>query len=505
MERRPPRAHIREADIMSQHHPPAAVSYDPITPAVVIRDLRITDFSVVAESHRWSTGQRGETVETSALVGADLNAFVTQALTIGSHAITAAGGGQDKFDLERLVNEVGARTAESSAKAAEATSIAAALAAEAFSKASAAALKSISEADAATRTSFSETVAGANRSLQGELQRIFGGESPELLEKLRPVLATFSRELDARVAKQTEDLLEKAARQFDPADPTSPMAKHAVELRQQQEELSLTLVKNHETIASKVDELVSTIRVDEAARESAAKTAKITPLKGGTYAEGVHAVMYGIAAGLGDDYADTSAVPGALSRCKKGDGLLTIEGGRARLALEMTDSTRTSWTEYLDEAERNRDASASIGLVREASQNRGQSIRVLGGRRIVMAFDPASDDPDLLRTVVQLLRVCAITASSRRDAKGLATAEERITEARQVLEKVNVIRKASGSIRKSADTIDGECNAVQTTVGRLLGQALDALAGVAAEAADGSPRTTGPGDPSGSGDQPLAG
>lgn len=113
--------------------------------------------------------------------------------------------------------------------------------------------------------------------------------------------------------------MEKAARQFDPADPTSPMANHAVELRQQQEALSLTLVKNHEAIAGKVDELVNTIRVNEAGRESAVRTAKITPLKGGTYAEGVHAVMYGIAVGLGDDCSDTSAVAGALSRCKKGD------------------------------------------------------------------------------------------------------------------------------------------------------------------------------------------
>lgn len=483
MQRYPPYPIIREADIMTQATPTAVVSYDAVIPAVVIKDLRITDPSVVAESHRWSTGQRGEAVETSALVGADLSSFVTQALTIGSHAITAAGGAQDKFDLERMVNEVGARTAESSAKAAEATSMAAASAAEVFSNASAAALKSISEADAATRSSFSETVASANRSLQGELQRIFGGESPELMEKLRPVLATFGTQLDAKVAKQTGDLLEKAARQFDPADPTSPMAKHAIELRKQQEALSLTLVKNHEAIAGKVDELVSTIRVSEAARESAAKTASVTPLKGGPYAAGVHAVMHGIAAGLGDDYTDTSAIAGALPRCKKGDGVLIVDGG-ARLVMEMTDSARAAWTDYLDEAERNRDASASIGLVRYASQNRGESIRVLGERRIVMAFDPTSDDSGLLRTVVQLLRVAAITASSRRDSAGLVTAQERIGEAQKMLEKVNVIRKASRSIRKGADTIDTECNAVQTSVGRLLGQALDALAGVAVEAID---------------------
>lgn len=463
---------------------PFAASFDPAAPAVVIRSLTVTDLSVVSESRRWSTGQRGDPQEVGDMVDADLTSFVTQALTIGSQAITAAGGAQDKFDLERLVTEVGTRTAEVSSKSAEATSQSAAAAVEAFSKASTEASKAIGEADAAARKSYAETVAVANQSLQGELQRIFGGDSPELLEKLRPVLATFSAELDTRVAKQTSLLLEKAARQFDPADPTSPMAKHAAELRAQQEALSLTLVKNHETITSKVDELSTAIKVNAATQASALRTANITTLKGHTYADGVHAVMHGLAVGLGDEYADTGVTVGAVPRSKKGDGVLTVDGGSARVVLEMTDSSRASWNDYLDEAERNRCAAASLGLVRTVSQNCGQSIRVLGTRRIVMAFDPDIDDPDLLRAVIQLQRVAAIAASSRRDSEGLVTAEERITEAQAALEKVNLIRSASGSIRKNADTIDRECNAVQTAVDRLLGQALDALSGLAVEVTD---------------------
>jgi len=62
-------------------------------------------------------------------------------------------------------------------------------------------------------------------------------------------------------------------------------------------------------------------------------------------------------------------------------------------------------------------------VCRDPSQNGGHAIRCLGSRRIVLAFDPTSDDPDLLRTVVQLLRVSAIAASSRRGVEGLETAE----------------------------------------------------------------------------------
>jgi hypothetical protein len=124
-----------------------------------------------------------------------------------------------------------------------------------------------------------------------------------------------------------------------------------------------------------------------------------------------------------------------------------------------------------------------VGIVRTANQNHGQAIRVLGARRIVIAFDPATDEPDLLRTVVQLMRTSAIAASARRDVEGLETAEENIHSALELVQRINTIRKASGSIRKNADAIDKECNSVETGVKRHLSQALDALHGVAQEAA----------------------
>lgn len=137
--------------------------------------------------------------------------------------------------------------------------------------------------------------------------------------------------------------------------------------------------------------------------------------------------MVGIASGLGDEYDDTSAMIGQLPRCKKGDGVLTVNAGAARVVLEMTDSVRTGWTGYLDEAKRNRDAVASLGLVRTGDRNGGQTIRLIGAQRVVMAFDPESDDPDLLRTVVMLLRTVAITTSARKGSHQVATAEEKIS------------------------------------------------------------------------------
>lgn len=95
-----------------------------------------------------------------------------------------------------------------------------------------------------------------------------------------------------------------------------------------------------------------------------------------------------------------------------------------------------------------------------------------------MAFDPASDDPQLLRTVVQLLRVAAISASSRRDVESIQTADEKITEALGMLAKIDGIQKVANSIRKGADKIDGQCATVHSGLNRLLCQAQAALAGL---------------------------
>ena len=58
---------------------------------------------MVTEALRWSGGRRGEAVSSARMSGSDLTAFVAESLVIGAHAITAGGGTQDMFELERLV------------------------------------------------------------------------------------------------------------------------------------------------------------------------------------------------------------------------------------------------------------------------------------------------------------------------------------------------------------------------------------------------------------------
>lgn len=452
--------------------------FDDALTAVEIERLTVRDKDVAREAQRWTAGERGAVIDDpDTLAAADLTAFVSEAIKIGAHALSAAGQAQDARALQQMLKDVGEKAAESTTKVVETTERATKTAAETMTKAANDAKKAITEADAASRKEFTTSVDNAKKALNSELRRIFGGANPELIDKLQPVLDKFGADLDAKVKSGTGDLLAKAAKQFDPSDPSSPMAKHAKALDAQQEKLTKLIGENHKSLTDKVDAVVTALKVQEA-RKSATRQ---SPAKGAEYEDAMAALIADIAAGLGDEYTDTRSSVGVISRCMKGDGVLLINGGNAQVVIEMTDSASRKWNPYFDEAERNREANASLGVVPTPEQNGGQSIRVLGTRRIVLAFNPETDDPALLRTVVMLLRAGALSVSSRRGAEEIATAEEKITEAIKQLGKIDGVKKLATSIQKNATKIETDCTGINAGIQRLLTDALAALTEVPAE------------------------
>ena len=443
--------------------------------AVVVTDLTITDRNVVREAGHWASGRRGEACDTpEELARADLSTFVTEAVVLGARALAVTSQTSEVRAVEQMLREVGDKTAQATTTAAATTQQAVADAANTVINAAADAKKAIIEADELSRKELTVTVDAAKRDLNGEVRRIFGGESPELVERLQPLLDSFGKGLEAKVQASTAVLLDKVARQFDPADPISPMAKHTATLKLQQQTLTTQIEKNHSELAAKIEELTTTLKVNEA-RTS---LAKVTTIKGGSFEDQIHDLMRSVAVGLGDEYVDTTSTVGRVPRSKKGDGVLSVASGAGqRVVLEMTDSGRTGWGDYFDEAERNRDTCAALGLVRTPDQNGAQTLRVLGSRRVVMAFDPDTDDPELLRTVVMLLRTVAVAASARTGAAEIATAEEKIADTLVQLQKIDTIKTAANTIQKNATKIDSESTGIRTAIQRLLDQALATLGG----------------------------
>ncbi len=454
--------------------------YDAALGRIQVTDVTLDHPTVIGESRHWSTGIRSDAAEDPEYSAADLSAFVKQAVLVGAHAIRNAGGSQQTHRLDRLVADVGAQTAAASEAAAKSTAAATDQAAASLVKAAAEAQTSIHAAAKLTRESFTEQVTRSREQLSADITRLVGGEDPILGARLDAVLAKFGSELDERVGRRADELYVKAARQLDPRDPTSPLAAVTQQLGQQYAALAAQFGESQKDVTARLDALSTAVQVTAAAATATAITTAVSPLKGIAYEDGIHQRAAAFAVRTGDEYLDTSGVAGRISRCFKGDGVLTITlpTGRVRVVIEMTDSDTIvrGWNDYLDQSERNRGADVSLGLVRTVEQMPdSQRLRVFGPRRLVLAHDPAVDAPDLLDTVLLLLRSQAIAAAQRTAGADLQCVEEKINEALACLDKLNEVQKHAGSIRRSADKIDADCSGITTTMRRLLDAATAAL------------------------------
>ncbi|QDP94877.1 Fis family transcriptional regulator [Microlunatus elymi] len=448
--------------------------FDDELRAVVIEHLTVSDEAIAREACRWTTGVRDRIVEDNeTLAAADLTAFAVEALKLGAYALAVTGQATDARAFEQLLKEVEDKTVRATDRATELTERVVKDASEAVTKATEASRKAFADAEETQRKEFTRAVDVAKKEFAAELHRLIGGDHPELASQLQVLLERFGTGLNERTQDSTNKLIEKAARQFDPSDPTSPMAKHIAAITSEQSKVAEQMDKNHRALAEKVEALVTALKVQEARTT----LASVTPIKGNNFEAQIHALMQQIATGLGDEYADTTKTVGLVPRSKKGDGVLNVDGGSAQVVIEVTDSDRKGWVGYFDEAERNRGAQAALGIVRTREQNCDQSIRILGPRRVVMAFDPAEDDAELLRTAVMLLRTTAIAASIRTGSAEIETAEEKIADAIEELVKIDTVKKIAGTIQKNAGKIESECTKINTTIHRLLDDALTALAG----------------------------
>lgn len=456
--------------------------YDKTGPALIIDHLEVDDPIALREMRHWVGGQRGPASGDAVLVGADLSVFCRQALTAGAAAIRGAGGVQEAHHLDHMISDVGQRATQVSQQAAATTAAAASQATTAMTKATADAQRNLLAAGKAARVELTEHVDETRRILEREIQRLIGGDDPLLGGKLTVLLQNFGTQLDERINMRTDELFSKAARQLDPRDPTSPLAEFTRGIGQQHTALSERLDTGQKAIQDSLDKLTTVVNTATASTSATAAITAISPLKGDAYADAINQQLQCLAVASGDEYIDTSSMTGLIARCRKGDGLLVVPhpsgSGAGRIVVEMTDSdtTRRHWMEYLDEAERNRDAVASLGLVRTTKQIAGsERLRLFGPRRIVLAHDPALDDPALLRAVVQLLRGQAALTATRSGAEHLHTAEEKLTEATTCLLRLAEVQKTAGSIRKGADKIDSDCAWMHTSMQRLLAEASAAL------------------------------
>lgn len=432
--------------------PPAFDVYFDVTDGCLhVGPLRTSDKGVLREAARWSSGERGEAVSFDDLQGVDLSAFAREALSVGSRVIALVSQDGDTRAVRQAVKDASEQVSHSVERASQ-------VAQELTSSASRASHETVRWA--------TETMAQATRTVQADLSeqihRLVGGENPELMERLRPILERVGGSLEGQIAQTLQTSMQ-------------------------------TMVDQNAARHREVLDLVHDLRRDVAAHDaaksaSAAATAAvrgITTLKGLDYESQVNLVCADIATAMGDSYEETGEYAGALFRNKKGDGVLHVGDGTARVVVEAHDGTAKEWGSYLKEAERNRRASASIGFIRRVADNQGRVIRVVAPKRLVVAFDPDEGnetDVEVVRTVLMLMKAVALSSTSRFGVEEIATASDSIKEALAVIEGLDEAKKAASAIHTNATKIEQVIERSLTGVRRELHAAINALTGAEAAA-----------------------
>lgn len=318
-----------------------AVHLDPRGPSLVVRTFSLVDDAVIREARHWTTGRRGPAIEDPAtLARADLTAYLTEAVVLGSRALSAMGQSGEARAIEQMLREVGEKTASATGEASELTRRTVSDAVETLDQAATAAKKSITEAEERSRKELTAAVETAQKAIAEEMRRTLGGENPALVERLKPLLGAFGSGVEESARAATDALLRHAVKQFDPADPTSPVAKLSSALALQQEAVTARLDKNHSELTAAVTELATVVKVG---RERSNVVA-LSPMKGQGFEDSVADLMQELASGLGDEYELTGTTGGLVPNSRKGDAVLHVGGADVRVVVEVTDSgARRQW------------------------------------------------------------------------------------------------------------------------------------------------------------------
>jgi hypothetical protein len=451
---------------------------------LVITSCTLSDPDVEAEATRWTLGQRGEPVEAAEADGADLSEFHRTAVSLGAKVLRVAGESSTAMSLAGTVHQLAEKAELASASLIEGATKASAQAVEAAAKATHDATKATGEIiDLARRRFNSDMKARLDESLetiQQELDQLLGSENSAAVNAIKEVIGQAMSETQVAWHRSLTTTLGEVTQTLDVNNPASPLG--ALERRMTEHQQ-----RQHADLAARLDQVHEAVGKTTAAATTTAAVAAAqasSPAKGKPYQEAAGAVIEAIATGMAASYSDTSDTTGSIRSCKKGDGVIEgpqseVGGSPPRIVVEMTTQGHPrNWAQYLDVAERNRESQASIGVVPASDLVPGGAmLATLGTNRMVLAFDPETDDPGLLRAAVQLLLVQAQRRLAEDRAGDLGLVDAKLDEARVRLLEMQDILKTALAVRNGATKVVTGLEALQGSLTLTIDQARAALRG----------------------------
>lgn len=391
---------------------------------VRIRDLDVRSAEVVSAVTRHAERSPG----------GDVSGHVLTLLEVGAKAVAVAGSTVDVEEIRRNLTTFTADVAMTAQTAVDAiraavegatdveTGAVAVTVHDALATFAAELNAAVAGEDAPLRMTVEKTVKAVTDKALGEVQRALTAQS----DTLRSALATDN--------------------------PNSPINALKVEL----------LRSSHETrreLAEALGEVRTLIEVGRAQKATMEKTA----IKGLVFEDAAVQALLPIAIAAGDTLEPTGSSVGAIARCKNGDAVVSLSATTARrhairLAVEVKAKSLTcdGWKAELEAARRNRDAVAALGIARTVTGvPGGRRVLVLDPLNVVVAFDPETDDSDIITAAYHLLRAQAacVVLEGESDELDTASIRARLASAIEDVDRLGKIDRAAGSARKSLDEI----------------------------------------------------
>lgn len=409
---------------MSIHNLEVPVRAEIVGESVRVHELEVTSPEAVAGARRYreSTGQP------------DVAEYISLAIGLGAKAMALGGTTVDVEALNSAVAGLSGDVSRVAGEAAEQIRSAVESATDAESGTVAVAVQRIMDRLAAEVTGL---VVGEDAPVRAGVERAVKSVVDKALEEVQRSLAAQTTAVRSALASD---------------DPSSPLGamRHDV-LR--------TVRDSSRELADQIGELRTVIEVQRAT----AATMERTAVKGNTYQADVIETLEAISLAAGDQLEVTHDSVGAIAKCKTGDAVISL--GEAisrersiRLAVEVKDMTKSpaAWEEELARARANRSAQGAIGIVKGTEHMPGRCrVRVLDRLNILVAYDPATDDEDMLLAALHLLRVqaaCAAVEGSGDDLD-VAAVRECVDASLGLLDDFDKVERAGNAAQRGLDDV----------------------------------------------------
>ena len=316
------------------------------------------------------------------------------------------------------------------------------------------------------------------RRFSADLEQAFAGEDT-------PIRLSISQSLEKMNQTLTQDVQKKLATQrteiatlLDPKDPTSPLR---------------ILMEKVESLDGTVKDVERAL-AGEAIRQEVESNA---PIGGVRYEDRALEALGLIALATGDNFEPTGTTTGYVRNSRSGDAVIefpTGNGTNARIVIEAKDTAlkMKEWHEEIEKSKKNRKAEGFIGLCSSPDYmpNSGQRIWLHDSKTVVIAFDPKVDSPELLRTILQFVKLSTMTRNGFLDQESSATVMshlngglstiQRLEDTSRHLTSIETARKGLASIiAKVQEELEDELNKAQRVLIRALegNESLDDLSG----------------------------